>query len=313
MERIEINRMEGLSAYRLAHIVSDLEFIKPNLRGQQRPETAKKAVLRALCDRYPNVWPGLKDIAKKASCSVAQARRMLRELEYKDRLIVDVNSRMEWRWPCACEDKRTCGHRANLVPVSLSKQGGYAKSSTVQYVINDRRILDIYELQKYWEGWDNAHSSEDADAHSSQAENGDEEGCKKAAMPTQPRNHAHSAENQKQPMPTQPECQTYNSLTNHSLTGQGAVRGKAAQIAALSEATATPLESAAGAAEVKTPESMPFSALSHHEKKKFYEQGLMKAQAEGSQFLFRLYHEEYRNLMDHIGETPMYFKAPQAA
>ena len=108
MERIDINTIDGLSAFKLSHIVSSLMFFRPNTRGQHRPDKSKKAVLRALCDRYPNVWPGVEDIAAKASCSVSQARRVLRELEYKDRLILDVNSRMKWRWSCECRERCEC-------------------------------------------------------------------------------------------------------------------------------------------------------------------------------------------------------------
>src|SRR5438093_2652788 len=139
MQRIEINPIVGLTAYRLSHIASHLVFIRPNLRGQHRPDKVKKAVLRALCDRYPNVWPGLRDIAAKASCSLAQARRVLRELEYKDRLLVDVHSRLQWRWPSGKDG------RPALVSAARGKKGGYAKSETVQYVINDRRIFDIFK------------------------------------------------------------------------------------------------------------------------------------------------------------------------
>jgi hypothetical protein len=122
MQRIDVNRVDGLSAYRLSYTVASLVFVRPNLRGQLRPDKIKKAVLRALCDRYPHVWPGLKDIAAKASCSMPQARRVLRELEYKDRLIVDVNSRLEWRWSCEC--KHPCAHNPTLAPVVSGKRGG---------------------------------------------------------------------------------------------------------------------------------------------------------------------------------------------
>src|SRR5882762_1084900 len=119
MERIGITPIAGLSAYRLSHIASHLVFIRPNLRGQHRPDKVKKAVLRALCDRYPHVWPSLRDIAEKASCSVSQAQRVLRELEYRDRLIVDVNSRLEWRRAegCTCVARSVCPHESpTLVP-----------------------------------------------------------------------------------------------------------------------------------------------------------------------------------------------------
>ncbi len=143
MERININKISGLSAYKLSHIVPHLKFLKPSLRYPNRVDHTKSNVLRALCDRYPNVWPGLPEIADKAKCSTAQTRRALRELEFKDRLIVDVNSRLTWRrdenghWILEGPDGHTEG-----------KRGGRGKKATVQYFICDRRILDIYHQQK---------------------------------------------------------------------------------------------------------------------------------------------------------------------
>lgn len=126
MERININKIEGLSGFKLSHIVASLEFIRPNTRGQHRPDKVKKAVLRALCDRYPNVWPGVEDIARKASCGTTQTRRALRELEHKDRLIVDIST-------------------------EKGKRGGRGSGCTVQYFVRDRKILDIYEQAKWFE------------------------------------------------------------------------------------------------------------------------------------------------------------------
>lgn len=148
MERTQINKMPGMSAYKLSHLISSLVFVKPNIRGQHRPDKIKKAVLRVLCDRYPNVWPGLKNIAAKASCSPAQARRVLRELENKDRLIVDISTSQPSPYlPCKTGE---------------SKKGGYPKDSAPQYFILDRKIFDTYQQQKMWEAWDKAHSSENS-------------------------------------------------------------------------------------------------------------------------------------------------------
>jgi hypothetical protein len=244
VKRIQIDPIEGLSAFKLSHIVSHLRFVRPNLRGQQRPDKVKKAVLRALCDRYPTIWPSLRDIADKASCSEAQARRVLRELEYKDRLIVDANSRMEWRWPCECEDKRKCGHRASLVPITSGKSGGRGKNCTPQYVINDRRIVDIHQQQEAWEKRNKTQSSENAEAHSSQ-------GVQKRAATGGENAETHSSENKYPltmsgftPKPTHHECRTYHSLTDQSITDHG---GQPAKIAALPEPTTPPLESAGAA------------------------------------------------------------------
>jgi hypothetical protein len=151
MERININRIEGLSGFRLSHIVSSLQFFRPNTRGQHRPDKVKKAVLRALCDRYPNVWPGIEDIARKASCGTTQTRRALRELEHKDRLILDVNSRPAW----ACSKR--CWYCAEVA----GKKGG-RKNCTVQYFIMDRKIVDIFLQQKWWEQQDKTQRSQDS-------------------------------------------------------------------------------------------------------------------------------------------------------
>jgi hypothetical protein len=148
MERININKIDGLSAFKLSHIVASLEFIRPNTRGQHRPDKVKKAVLRALCDRYPNVWPGIEDIARKASCGTTQTRRALRELEHKDRLIVDVNSRPAWACWTGCW---YCVPNPRLNLEAAGKKGGRGKNCTVQYFIMDRKILDIYEQAKWFE------------------------------------------------------------------------------------------------------------------------------------------------------------------
>jgi len=159
MKRIPIGRMPlfsndaekiiaTLSAYKISHIVSHLNFFKPSLRYPNRLDRIKSNVLRALCDRYPNVWPGLPEIAKKAKCSTAQARRVLRELELKDRLIVDINSRLTWRWPITQEiEKGHPTHVRILQSDDAGKAGGSGKD-TVQYVICDRRIHDLYIHQQ---------------------------------------------------------------------------------------------------------------------------------------------------------------------
>ena len=145
----EDGKIAGLSAYKISHIVPHLNFYKPSLRYPDRVDRIKSNVLRALCDRYPNVWPGLPEIAKKAKCSTAQARRVLRELELKDRLIVDINSRLTWRWPTAQEVEQ--GHPAHtriLESDNAGKAGGLGQDSPVQYFICDRRIYDIYIYQQ---------------------------------------------------------------------------------------------------------------------------------------------------------------------
>jgi hypothetical protein len=158
MKRININKIDGLSGFKLSLLASSLQFDRPNTRGQHRPDKVKKAVLRALCDRYPNVWPGLRDIAAKASCSMAQARRVLRELEFKDRLITDISP-------------------------TKGKKGGRGKNCTVQYFIMDRKIVNIVEQRKWFE----ENAPIDAETHSSEI-------TRQVAKPTHARTETHSSE-----------------------------------------------------------------------------------------------------------------------
>src|SRR6266849_86397 len=144
MERINIEPMplaggKPLSGYQLSHMAVHLQFVRPSLRYPNRPDRIKSNVLRALCDRYPNCWAGLPDIAEMAKCSEAQARRVLRELEFKDKLIVDINSRLSWH-------RRADGKGWDLTSDDAGKQGGTGK--TVQYFICDRKIYDIYQAQQ---------------------------------------------------------------------------------------------------------------------------------------------------------------------
>jgi hypothetical protein len=149
MERIQINKIQGMSGYKLSHMASNLVFVRPSIRREKKKtvvrflqDKTKKAVLRALCDRYPNVWPGLKDIAAKASCSPAQARRVMRELEAEDRLIVDISTNTE--------------HNFLQVP---AKKGGQGRDCTPQYFILDQKISDIYHQQEWWKARDKADAS----------------------------------------------------------------------------------------------------------------------------------------------------------
>lgn len=142
MERVIIEPMplagrKPLSGYVLSHMAIHLRFYQPSLRYPKRVDRIKSNVLRALCDRYPNCWAGVPDIAEMAKCSEAQARRVLRELEYKDRLIVDINSRLSWH--------RRDG-KWDLQSDNAGKKGGTGE--TVQYFICDRKIYDIYQAQK---------------------------------------------------------------------------------------------------------------------------------------------------------------------
>lgn len=117
--RISIQKAYGLSAYKLSNLVGQMEFIRTDARGRIYPHGTKKAVLRAIVDRYPSVWASVEDIAKHASVGVRQTQRILRELENEDRLILRINN----------------------------PRGG-APGDTTQFYIDDRKILDIVTLKK---------------------------------------------------------------------------------------------------------------------------------------------------------------------
>jgi hypothetical protein len=111
---------EGLSSFELSKYVNLIE-VGLWYSGRVSLHT-KIAVLRALADRYPNVWPGVPDIAKKAHSSPTQVRLALRELEFEDELISEI-----------------------VRPGHGSKGGGF--QNTVQYRINVDAIARLLELQ----------------------------------------------------------------------------------------------------------------------------------------------------------------------
>jgi len=148
MKRIQMGHMprigkKPLSAFDLSNIVPRLEFVSPVLRVvkgrvvcQMRPDKGKKTVLRVLCDCYPNVWLGVPEIAKRSGYSIRHVGRILRELELKDKLIVDINSRL------ISKNKKLVGSD------DAGKKGGSGKGCTPQYFICDRRIYDIFQQQQ---------------------------------------------------------------------------------------------------------------------------------------------------------------------
>jgi hypothetical protein len=69
--RVKVERLDGMTSYKLSRIVAELKGV----RG------LKKAVLRAMADRYPNVWASIQTIAEDAGCGTTQARQKVRELE----------------------------------------------------------------------------------------------------------------------------------------------------------------------------------------------------------------------------------------
>ncbi len=128
-QRIPIQPIEGLSAYRLSKIVKKLNFDKPSLNRQRKNGGIKKAVLRSLCDNYPNVFPSVGTIAADTGFGTTNVKIALRELEHEDRLIVGISS----------------------------KKGG--RKNTVQYFIHDRAIMDIYNQQRMWEASEKGKNS----------------------------------------------------------------------------------------------------------------------------------------------------------
>jgi len=71
VRRVNINREDGMNSYKLSKMVATLRRIKG----------IAKAVLRALADRYPNIWPSVKSIAAEAGFSPTATRVRLRLLE----------------------------------------------------------------------------------------------------------------------------------------------------------------------------------------------------------------------------------------
>src|SRR2546425_1005838 len=138
MEHIEVNRIPGLSAYRLSWIVARLTFERPNTRGELRKLPLKKAVLRVLCDRYPNAWAGVEDTAAKVSCSGRHAQDILHELEW-NKLIHDMNMppMISFRF-CGVPPDR------DVAAIRTSAKTGGRHCETVQYFVRDRKIVDWF-------------------------------------------------------------------------------------------------------------------------------------------------------------------------
>ena len=71
MSRVAVQRVEGMTSYKLSRIVAELESV----RG------VKKPVLRVLADHYPNIFPSMETIAMQAGFGTTQTRAALRVLE----------------------------------------------------------------------------------------------------------------------------------------------------------------------------------------------------------------------------------------
>ena len=132
MQRKKFERAEGMHGYKLSKLVTKLEesaFRSFPCKHGGVSYMAKKAVLRALADHYPNIWPSVGTIAQKAGLHERQTQKALVDLE-KDGYIRAVSS----------------------------KKGGSA--SSVQYELNVNQIrvqAELEELNKeFLEGWDSA-------------------------------------------------------------------------------------------------------------------------------------------------------------
>lgn len=100
--RINVQRLEGVTSYNLSLAVTRLRSV----RGVQR------AVLRAMCDRYPNCWPSIETLADQAGFGTSITRKHLRGLE-----------------------------AAGLVELVGSRRGG--RGATAQYRINVGRLYEL--------------------------------------------------------------------------------------------------------------------------------------------------------------------------
>src|SRR5712692_5873791 len=142
MERIKVNAIPGLSYLRLGWIVAHLPFEKENARGEMRQHGYKKAVLRALCDRYPNIWPSVDDLSDKASCCVRHVQDILQELERRDRLINNTTPIPPGIPVLSFEGPSIEDNRMSPIIRTVKKVGG--ASNTTPYAICDRKIVDWF-------------------------------------------------------------------------------------------------------------------------------------------------------------------------
>ena len=106
-KRLVVQRAEGVSSFNLSKQVS-------KIRGMQR---SRQNVLRALADRYPNIWPSIETLSAESGYGRSVTRESLRDLE-----------------------------AAGIITSLGDKRGGRGNSE--QYFINVDRILEIVETQQ---------------------------------------------------------------------------------------------------------------------------------------------------------------------
>ncbi len=103
--RVIVEPEEGMTGFELAKLVSDIdcevwEAVNRLAQTPAHPKErisakSKKAVLRALAEHYPNIWPSVDVIAEKSGYGTTQTRAALRELEFHDHLIYEILHRGE--------------------------------------------------------------------------------------------------------------------------------------------------------------------------------------------------------------------------
>jgi DNA-binding MarR family transcriptional regulator len=104
---LTIPRQHGVNSFSLSKVVAQL-------RCMSGPA---KAILRALADRYPNIWPSVHTIARDAGYSATTARKYLRRFEAE-----------------------------GLISAMGGKRGG--RRNTEQYVIHVERIHELLQTSR---------------------------------------------------------------------------------------------------------------------------------------------------------------------
>jgi hypothetical protein len=81
--RLEFQDGKNLTSFELSKLVAKI----PAILG------IKRAVLRALADHYPNIWPSVETLAHEAGFGTTATRKYLRELEIVDKFIKPIGAR----------------------------------------------------------------------------------------------------------------------------------------------------------------------------------------------------------------------------
>jgi hypothetical protein len=119
--RVEIKRASGMTSFKLSKLVAELDSSVFSGSGNASTRV-RKAVMRALADRYPNIFPSVETLAHDAGYGPTQTRYALRDLESAGFIqpLPDPNGR--------------------------TRVGG--ARNTVQYVIDVQNIKCLVEAQR---------------------------------------------------------------------------------------------------------------------------------------------------------------------